>query len=350
LDVNKKIIGETYNCKNSMTNCKIEKICSYFPETKLTNEDLEKIFSDWDSEKILNKVGISQRSICSDNETALDMAYKVCKDLFKGKDKSNVDLLIYCTQSPDYYLPTGACILQDKLGLKTSIGAFDYNLGCSGYVYGLAIAKSFISSGIAKSVLLVTSNTYSKHIHKEDKTNRTIFGDAATATLISVTKKQGIKDFVLGTDGKGFQNLIVPNGGLKNRFDPYAEKTTDKNGSIRTENNLYMNGPEIFNFTIEAVPKLMDSILMKNKKSLDEIDYVVFHQANKFILNYLRKKIKIPKEKFYLNMIDTGNTVAGTIPIALEEMQNSKLVKEGDIILLLGFGVGYSYAGVIIEI
>jgi len=320
------------------------------PKTIITNDDLEKQFPDWSSAKIEKKVGIRERHIVKEDETALDLALETGKKILKNFDKDKVNFLLFCTQSTEYYLPTGACILQDRLGLKTNIGALDYNLGCSGFVYGLAIAKSLINSNIAKNILLITSETYTKHIHPKDKSNRTIFGDAAAAVIIEKSEKEQIGEFVLGTDGSGYKNLIVPNGGLRNRYDINSQEIDDDSGNIRTNNNLYMNGPEIFNFTIKAVPKVVVETLTKNNITLDDLDYVIFHQANKYMNEYLRKKINIPKEKFYLNLLHTGNTVSATIPIAIKDCLDNNTIKKGDRVLLVGFGVGYSWGGTIVTI
>jgi len=328
----------------------IEKIEYFLPENVVTNEQLEKEFSEWSAKKIENKVGIRRRHTVKENETALDLALKASKTVLQNYDKDKIDFLLLCTQSPEYYLPSGACILQDKLGLRTSIGAFDYNLGCSGYTYGLALAKSLIGSKVCSNILLVMSETYSKHIHPKDKSNRTIFGDAAAATIIKKSEMEGIGEFVLGTDGNGYKNLIVPNGGLRHRYDANAKEIDDGFGSVRTNNNLYMNGPEIFNFTIEIVPKLVLDVLMKNQTTLEDLDYVIFHQANKYIIEYLRKKVKIPKEKFYINLMHTGNTVSATIPIAIKDCLDNNIIKIGNKVLIMGFGVGYSWGGTIIEI
>jgi 3-oxoacyl-[acyl-carrier-protein] synthase-3 len=223
-------------------------------------------------------------------------------------------------------------------------------LGCSGFVYGLALAKSLINSKIATNILLITSETYTKHIHPKDKSNRTIFGDAAAAIIIEKSEKDQIGEFVLGTDGNGYNNLIVPNGGLRNRYNDNAKEIDDGSGNIRTDNNLYMNGPEIFNFTIQAVPKVVSETLKKNNTTLEDLDYIIFHQANKYMNEYLRKKINIPKDKFYLNLLHTGNTVSATIPIAIKDALDNKLIKKGDKVLLVGFGVGYSWGGTIITI
>jgi len=329
---------------------KIVKVEYYLPETVITNDDLAKEFPEWSSDKIEKKIGIRERHIVKENETALDLALETGKKILKNYDKDKVDFLLFCTQSPEYYLPSGACILQDRLGLKTNIGALDYNLGCSGFVYGLGLGKSLINSNITTNILLITSETYTKHIHPKDKSNRTIFGDAAAAIIIEKSEEEQIGEFVLGTDGSGYKNLIVPNGGLRNRYNPSAQEIDDDSGSIRTDNNLYMNGPEIFNFTIKAVPKVVSETLAKNNITLDDLDYVIFHQANKYMNEYLRKKINIPKEKFYLNLLHTGNTVSVTIPIAIKDCLDNNIIKKGDKILLVGFGVGYSWGGTIITI
>ena len=333
-----------------MNNSKIINIESYFPKKKLTNDMISEEFPSWSSKNIESKLGIKSRYIVNDDETALDLAYKASLKALKKYDREKIDFLIFCTQSPDYILPTSACILQNKLKLNKDVGAFDFNLGCSGYIYGLGIAKSFISANMAKSILLVMSDTYSKHINKLDFANRSIFGDGATATIIEKNQSQCINDFVYGTDGSGYQNLIIPKGGQRNRLENNPSLIELNNGNKSTNNNLYMNGPEIFNFTIEVIPKLIDDLLSKNKRSINEIDYFIFHQANSFILNYLRRKLNIPKDKFYNDMLETGNTVSSTIPIALKNSIDNKLVKKGDQVVLCGFGVGYSWGATIIKI
>ena len=322
----------------------------FLPDTIIGNDILEKEFPDMKADKIEQKVGIRERHVAKPNETALDLAVACSNKLLGYIDKDAIDFLIFCTQSPDYFLPTTACILQERLCLKTTTGAFDINLGCSGYIYGLAVSKGLIAAGIAENVLLVTAETYSKHIHPGDRGNRTIFGDGSAATLVSASKSEKIFEFVLGTNGKGHANLIVPNGGMRHRYQEHAPEETDKNGCIRTDNHLFMNGPEIFNFTIGAIPQLVGDILKKNSMSLEGVDYVIFHQANTYILDYLRKKIKIPPDKFYMDMTATGNTVSATIPIAIKDALEKGLIKPGDKVLLAGFGVGYSWGAVLIEI
>ncbi len=328
---------------------------SYFlPEKTLTNDDLAIEYeSNWNSKKIYKKTGIKSRHIAT-TETTSQLAARAAEKLFSesGFPKEKIDFLLLCTQSPDYFLPTTACIVQDILGLPTSCGAFDFNLGCSGFVYGLAIAKGLIAGGMAKNVLLLTVETYTKYIHPKDKSVRTIFGDGAAATLI--THEEGdpckIGEFLFGTDGKGANNLIVPAGAMAMpRSDETAEETVDEQGNVRSLNNLYMNGPEIFNFTLDIVPDTVKSLLARAKLSMDDIDLFVFHQANKFMLDSLRDKIGIPEEKFYLDMEDKGNTVSATIPIAIKDALDEGRIRRGDRLMLVGFGVGYSWAGCIVE-
>lgn len=328
----------------------IETISYYLPDRILDNYSLAKEFPEWNAEKISEKIGIKNRHIAADNETALDLAYKASDLVLKNIEISKIDFILLCTQSPDYYLPTSACILQDKLGLRKNIGALDFNLGCSGYIYGLALSKGLIDAQIANNILLVTAETYSKHIHPKDKSNLSIFGDAATATILSRSVQEHIFNFELGTDGSGMNNLIVKNGGLRSRFDPSLVDHFDNSGAILNSNYLYMNGPEIFNFTIENIPGLIEKTLISNNTTIEEIDYFIFHQANKFMLDYLRKKTKISENKFHNNMENTGNTVSSTIPIALKDCLDNGILKYGDKVLLAGFGVGYSWGAVIITI
>jgi 3-oxoacyl-[acyl-carrier-protein] synthase-3 len=328
----------------------IKSIEYYLPETKVTNENIALRFPDWSVDKITQKTGINERRIAKNNEFASDLAVKAAEKLFlnQGVNRNDIDFLLYCTQSPDYFLPTTACIIQERLNLPTSIGALDYNLGCSGYVYGLALAKSLVHSGISKKLLLITAETYSKFIHPQDKGNLTLFGDAASASYIISNGGMAIDQFVFGTDGKGANSLIVKNGGMvnyhANGIDIYNEQ-----GFVSNENNLYMDGAGIFSFTSTVIPAMIDDLLAKHQLTLDAIDYFVFHQANKYMLNFIRKKMAIPEEKFLIYMENCGNTVSSTIPIVLNEMQKQNKFKKGDKILLAGFGVGLSWAATILE-
>jgi 3-oxoacyl-[acyl-carrier-protein] synthase-3 len=321
----------------------------YLPESILTNFELAQEFPAWDYLGFEKKVGIKSRHIAGENETALDLAEKASLKLFKTVDKCSIDFILLCTQSPDYYLPTSACILQNRLKLSTNCGALDFNLGCSGYVYGLALAKSLLFSKVASNILLVVSETYSKHIHPKDKVNRVIFGDGAAATLIN-KDSFSIGEFVLGTDGNGFQELIIRNGGIKNRFVTDVKEFEYSSGNITSDNHLYMNGLEIFNFSLNTIPALVLQTAEKNNLKIPEIDYFIFHQANAHMLNYLRTKSQIAPEKFCIDLDETGNTVSATIPIALKNSFSKSQIKKGDIVMLVGFGVGLSWGATIITI
>jgi 3-oxoacyl-[acyl-carrier-protein] synthase-3 len=326
---------------------KIKAIAYYLPDTTLSNEQISQDFPEWSTDRIESKLGIRSRHIATDESTS-DLAVKAAEQLFTEYNirPTEVDFVILCTQSPDYFLPTTACLIQDRLGIPTSAGAFDFNLGCSGYVYGLAIAKGLVAGGIASNILLITSEKYTKFIHKDDKSNKAIFGDGATATLISTEGFADILDFELGTDGQGADNLMVKNGATlyPNRD---GEDIIDGAGNVYNPNNLYMDGPAIFKFTTVAVPKLVENTLLKNNLTLNDIDYTIFHQANNLILETLRKKVGIPVEKYYIDVRDVGNTVSSTIPIAIKEsMISNKLTGN---ILLVGFGVGYSWGGCVLK-
>jgi 3-oxoacyl-[acyl-carrier-protein] synthase-3 len=328
----------------------IKDIAYYLPEKVVTNEDIVAEFPEWSVEKIAAKVGVNFRHVAADDETATDMAVKAAELLFeKGKvGKEAIDFILFCTQSPDYKLPTSACIIQDRLGLDKNIGALDFDLGCSGYVYGLALAKGLVLAGIAKEVLLLTSETYNKYLHPRDKGDRTIFGDAASATVVSADGFAEIGEFSLGTDGSGAGNLIVKTG--CSRFPEKANdlKFDEYNNPVSSD-YLYMNGSELFTFTLDSVPPLVEDTLLKNHMAGANVDMYVFHQANIFMINYLRKKLEIPKEKFYVYLSKVGNTVSNSIPIALAEAMKDGSVHAGHKVLIAGFGVGYSWGGTVLR-
>lgn len=312
-----------------------------------TNDDLGRENPDWRMEEIYAKTGVFSRHIAAAGETACDLAYHAASDLLRNStvNPEEIDYLLYCSQSPDYFLPPSACVLQNKLGLSKHAGAFDFNLGCSGFVYGLQLAKSLVQSGCARYVLLITADTYSKYIHPKDRTVRTIFGDGAAATLIGATTGHGrIGNFIVGTDGAGAEKLIVPAGALRNPMsDEALRETTDIAGCTRSQANLFMDGPAVFTFAISTVPKMLDALLEKSGLSRDNIDWFVYHQANKFILEQLARRSKIPIEKMIIDMDDLGNTVSASIPIAIHRAVNAGRIFSGQRLLLAGFGVGYSW-------
>ncbi|MEH2069197.1 MAG: ketoacyl-ACP synthase III [Nostoc sp.] len=338
-----------------MFRSRIVDIASYLPKEILHNDDLAKIYPSWSSEKIYQKTGILERHIAADDETAADLAFKAARKFFKKNNVApeDIDFVFLCTQTPDYFLPSTACLLQARLGIPNTAGAFDINLGCSGFVYGLSVAKGLIETGSARRVLFLTADTYSKFIHPMDKSVRTLFGDGATATLIEASDEadeEFIGPFVFGTDGNGANNIIVKTGGFRStRSEHTAKEEADDSGNVRSQDNLYMNGSEVIKFTLSYVPKAINDLLTKCGRNLDDFDYIILHQANYFMLDALRKKLNLSEEKFPVFLDMCGNTVSSSIPLTLESMLNESRLKRGDRLLLLGFGVGYSWAATVVK-
>ncbi|HMC60662.1 MAG TPA: ketoacyl-ACP synthase III [Candidatus Solibacter sp.] len=328
----------------------------YLPDAVLTNDQLASEYPEWPVAKIVAKTGINQRHIAAPDECTSDMAVRAARKLFDSGvvAPGDIDVLLLCTQTPDYFLPTTACIVQDRLGIPTEAGALDFNLGCSGFVYGLGIAKGLIETGQADTVLLVTSDTYSKFIRESDRSVRTLFGDGAAATLIETMPPDSdlhIEAPVWGTDGRGAANLIVKGGAGKSWSGNGSGSSGQRTPGMHPAGTHYleMNGPEIFNFTVGVVPILVENVLQRTCKTMGDIDLFVFHQANKTLLCHLREKIGIPPERFYLALADCGNTVSSTIPIALKRARMEGALVPGQLALLAGFGVGYSWAGTVVR-
>lgn len=304
--------------------------------------------------RLRKKTGIARRHICSAGEAASDLAFHAAEKLFAcGVERPQIEYLILCTQSPDYYLPTTACILQNRLGLPAAIGAVDYNLGCSGYIYGLGIAKGLIESGQVRNVLLLTAETYSKYIHPDDNAVKPLFGDGATATLIGAadSESERIAGIVYGTDGGGAENLLVPVGGMKHPYAAAAvEDIYDDYGNHRTNRNLSMNGSAIMDFALTVAPDTVEKILVKTGLSKRDIDYFVFHQANKFMLEFLQEKCGLLEYPYWNDVTNYGNTVSNSIPIALCDMIQAEKNKRLEHVMLMGFGVGLSWAGCVVNL
>ena len=328
----------------------IKAISYYLPERVISNEELVKEFPEWSIDKVAQKVGVNSRHVAACKETAGDLAEKAALKLFSDYhiNPKSIDFVMLCTQSPDFFLPSTACILQDKLGIPTTAGAFDFDLGCSGCVYGIALAKGLITANIAKNILLLTAETYNKYLNPSDKSNRSIFGDGAAACLISTEGIAEIGDFSLGTDGSGAEKLILKTGASRQRMAT-GKFIEDEEGHIWYDDYLYMNGSAIFNFTLDTIPALIDDTLKKNHLQKEDINYFVFHQANKFMLNAIRKICTLPKEKFYIDLTDTGNTVSSTVLIGLKKCLDNKTINAGDIVMISGFGVGLSWGGTILK-
>lgn len=327
----------------------IKGITYNLPEKVLTNEMIAQEFPEWTVEKIDKKIGIKQRHVTVEGETASDLAVVAAEKLFADLpyERSEVDYLIFVSQSPDYHLPTTACTIQTRLGLSQRVTAIDVNLGCNGFVAGLSLAKAVIVAGQAKTVLLLTAETYSKYMHERDKSNRTIFGDGSAATLVSTEGIAEVGEFVIGTDGTGAENLIVKTGGARHP-KPADDLKFDDFGNPRSSDNLYMDGPAILNYSLDSIPQLVSDVLEKNGVTMEDIDLHVYHQANTFLANLERRKLRIPEEKYYCNIENFGNTVSSTIPIALcEAMKEGKLTK-GMKVLSVAQGLGYTWGGMVL--
>lgn len=325
-----------------MPHAKIGPIAVHLPQRVETNDQLQAENPGWDLRLIASKTGIQRRHIAEANETASDLAVAAAEKLFAEHaiDPASIDFLLYCTQTPDYPLPTTSCLIQDRLGLPVHCGALDYNLGCSGFVYGLALAEGLIRSGSVRRVLLLTAETYSKYIDKGDRSLRTIFGDGAAATLVEADEQCTLFGFRYGTDGSGADTLLVGDGGARaaeDRIQPRHRK--------RWSSRLYMDGPSLINFTVEAVPRLVDQILEREGYTIDQIDTFVMHQATRKMLEQLQLRMGIDEQRMPIELAQCGNTVSATIPILIHGLRKSGRLRSGHLNMMVGFGVGWSWAG-----
>jgi 3-oxoacyl-[acyl-carrier-protein] synthase-3 len=309
-----------------------------------TNEQLQAEYPSWDMELIYTKTGIARRHIAAPDECASDLGVAAAAKLFEQHsiDPKSIDFLLLCTQTPDYPLPTTACLMQDRLGLRTSAGALDFNLGCSGFVYGVALADGLIRSGAAGRILLITAETYSKYIHADDRSLRTIFGDGAAATLIEPVESPTLSDFQFGTDGTGADTLLVAKGGMRHLDD--AIKPRHRH---RWPSDIYMDGPSLISFSVAEVPKLVGDVLNAAGLEMKDVDLFVLHQATYKMLAQLRESLKLSEDRMPIVLRDCGNTVSSTIPIVIDEMRSCGRIVHGAKNMLVGFGVGWSWAGCI---
>lgn len=336
-------------------NAYIKAISYFLPEKIFSNEEFFELFPETIPQKDnYARIGVKERRVVHEDVTASELGVNASLQLFREHsiDPQDIDFVFFCALEFDYQLPSTSCVIQQKLGLKTSCGATDFNLGCSGYVYGLAMAKGLIESAGLKNILLITSSTLTKTIHKKDKSSRFVFGDGAAVTLISAREeKNGIGSFVFGTDGKRADKIIIRDGGGKNPLsDSSYIEIEDEFGNVTSNANFFMEGTSVFLFGLKTVPAMINELLEKEKLRIEDIDLFIFHQANLFLIDTIRIKMKIPDEKVFNYMEKIGNTVAATIPIALKEAINSGKAKPGQRILLAGFGVGLSWAATMIEL
>ncbi len=326
----------------------IKAIETYLPKKIELNENLG-------DKRFIEKLGIKERHLAADDESTGDLAFNAAENLFKNKNisRDEIDFILLCTQHPDYQMPTTACELQNRLKISQSAGALDYNLGCSGYVYGLSIAKGLIETNLAKNILLLTASIYNKYINVNDKSIRPLFGDGATATLICAEESETpfLDGFIFGTDGSRFKNIYIPVGGSKNspRNNPEVLEI-DENENRRTNYEVHMDGSAVTYFTLRITPKIVDEILKKTNLKREDINYYIFHQANKFVMNHVQKKCGLEKMNFYNDIEDIGNTVSGTIPFGIKKILQRNNPSELKKVMLAGFGVGLSWSGCIADL
>ncbi len=333
----------------------IKAISYYLAEKKLTNEELSHLFPEWTVEDIYKRTGVRERGISPLTELSSDKAVKAAEKFFQEHpvDKSEIDYLIFCTQCPDHITPSSACIIQDRLGLSKKIGALDVNLGCTGFTYILSLAKGLIETGMAKNVLLLNSESLTRLLHPKDKASRILFGDAGTATLISAREEEGISDFVFGTDGSGKDLMIIRAGAFRQPYKKdgtHSPEYSDEFGNITSDDHYYMKGTSVLSFSVETAQRMTDDLLKKMAMTPEQIDYYIFHQANGFVLKVIQRKLKIPDEKFCIDLAHCGNTVSCTIPIALCDALNSGKLRKGDKVLLGAFGVGLSWSATVMTV
>ena len=317
-------------------------ITVHLPERVETSDHLRLEHPDWEVGEIESRTGIRSRHIAAPDECSSDLAFAAAEKLFErhGIDRSSIDYLLFCTQTPDYSLPTTACLLQQRLGLNTSIGALDFNLGCSGFVYGLSLADGLIRTGTVKRILFLTAETYTKLIHPADRSLRTIFGDGAAATLIEAHDEPTLTGFQFGTDGSGANTLIASRGGFRS-----AEDSIKPRHRKRWLSDLYMDGPSLITFTMSKIPELVNQICVASGVPMEQVDKLLFHQATFKMLDQLRKVLNVDAARMPIRLEDIGNTVSCTIPILIQQMRESKEIDDVHWNMLIGFGVGWSWAG-----
>ena len=296
--------------------------------------DLCNLNPEWQEEKIRSKTGISIHYIKNENETAETLAFSAAKKVLTEIDKQSIDGLIYITQSPSSTIPTRACLLQDMLGLKQYLLAFDINQGCSGFVYGLSVAAGLSQATNAKRILIICTETYSCYTSKNDRSTRPIFSDGAAAVVVDSEMPGEIGPFVFNTDGSGAKYLTLIE---KEQLDDLGAPS------------LYHDGANVLKFVINKIPKAFEVLLEKSNLRKNDIDLFVFHQASAVVLERLRMKLDIDKEKWYVNIENVGNTVSATIPLAITQAKEAGIYRDGMNIMLMGFGVGLSIAGCILK-
>ena len=311
------------------------------------------LFTAEEAEKLFATTGVYERRIAPAHICASDMAVAAGEGLMRQLDwdPQTVDVLIFVSQDTDYNVPATACIMQKRLGLGTGAACFDVNLGCSGFVYGLWLAGRLLGGSNGRRALVLCGDVSSRHLVPGDRSTLPLFGDAGAAVTLEVSAGASPMHAILGTDGSGARNIWVKAGGRRNALTPgLVARTPDEEAQLFNDARLSLNGAEVFAFTLRAVPPLVRDALEFAGTSIEELDHCVMHQANAFMLEHLRKKTKIPEEKFLVDMHDFGNTSSASIPLAISHRLSESLSTGTRRMLLAGFGVGWSWGALVADV
>jgi 3-oxoacyl-[acyl-carrier-protein] synthase-3 len=336
----------------TLSHVRLAGIVASVPATVLGVDDLSRVFGEAEARKISESSGVVTRYVAPPNLCTSDLCAAAAEKLLEGLGwvRESVDLLIFVSQTPDYVLPPTACVLQRRLGLPKSCAAFDVNLGCSGFTYGLWMAASLLSSGGVRRALLLVGDTVTHIVSPLDRALAPLFSDAGSATALEHDVAAGPMHFELGTDGRGSSHLIVPAGGARTpHSEETARRTEREGGNVRSDDDLFMDGAEVFAFTLREVPGMIRAVLARAEWGSDGFDACVMHQANLLMLQYLMKKLRLPSEKVVLTIGEHGNTSSASIPLAMAHALGPRLSRESMRLVLAGFGVGYSWGSVALE-
>ena len=330
---------------------RIAGIASAVPQRVLTLADDAHIFGATEIERISQNIGVQKRHVVGPSTCTSDLccaaANRLLDDL--GWDRSSIDALIFVSQTPDYFMPATACVLQDRLGLSHGCAAFDVNQGCAGYVYGLWLGSQLARGGCGRLLLLV-GDTMSRLVSPRDRTVTSLFGDAGTATALEYSTDAAAMHFEFGTDGSGRGCLVVPAGAFRQPHSPHtSERVEHAGGNFRSDEDVFMDGGEVFTFVLREVPRLVQSILAAAETTVPEIDAFVFHQANRFMLSHLTKRLRLPPERVAIGLTNFGNTSSASIPLAITSELRDSLAPARHRLLLAGFGAGFAWGAVVLE-
>ena len=317
------------------------------PKQIINNYEYTEYFPTDQVKEVVDKVGIYERRFADENTCSSDLCFAAAEKLFEDNniDRSEIDLLIFISQTPDYRMPATSITLQHRLGLPGSCIAFDINLGCSAFMYGLSVAYGMMQGGHIRKALILDGETRSKVYSPKDRRSAFIFGDAGVAALIECNEKFGKSYFSLNSDGSRADLIMIKGGGYRHMssIETLQEKVVDEYGNIRSDEHGYMNGGDVFNFVIREVPRDIKKTLAYADKTADSFDYIIFHQANNFINSYIAKKMKLDTSKIPSTIEKYGNTSSVSVPLTIVSELKDKM--EGNKELLMSaFGVGMTWA------